>query len=422
MQIVQAQTNRGSDGFFGKTWVEVSGDRMRLVSGYARKTQADDKRQKRDAGKPLRLIQILDLGATSLYLIDPSTKAYQVRSLSDVRYAEFLRGRLSRGAPRYRVTSSTVTIEPGHLRRPLLEALCEHFHVSVALTLEEPRNAGGRPAKPVLAAMEQDVWMAPVAGVLQKGLLDLIAFDSRYRRLTQRDLSPLDFGVYHLPEAAAYLRAPSEDVEAVVLKVKRELLAVPGYPLSSSVSWFRKTSAPRRAPKPVVDKPVQAPAAQAPPPAPVRIRPLRRPKFRPIDLQGSWRILEQENPDDDDSGRARRDRRETLRRTGQALRRHHGYPGFQNEMRRVIESLETLQMVEYREAEFSPPPLPPPQVMGDTVKVVSPTSTAAKAASPSPFYEIFAELDSFEFRDRLPAEDFTPPTGFERREIGIMPQ
>ncbi len=430
VQIVQAQTNVGSDGFFGKTWVEVSGDKMRLISGYAPKAPETPAKKKKGE-RPLRLIQILDLGATALYLIDPSSKIYEARSLRDVRYGDLLKGRLANGAARYRVTASTVTLEPGNLRRKLIDTFAEHYHISVELTLEEPA-APGAASKPVRAAMEQDIWMAPLSGKLMKGLLDLMAFDSRYRALTGRDFTPLDFGTYQLPEAAAYLQVPASDIEALVLKVKGDLLSVPGYPLSSSVSWWKKTGGTRKAkkaaPKPEVK---QAPKAEPPPmasrppaprPNPPRLQAPRK-IFRPINLQGSWRIMEQE--DKNDPRRARRKLTRFFRRTEQTLRRHEGYEGFQNEMRRVIESLENYQLEEARGPEFGPrphrrpeepPPPPPPAPAPQPETIDRPRSPN----DPAPFYEIFSELDSFEFRDFLPGEDFAPPAGYERREIGIM--
>ena len=325
VQIVQAQTNVGSDGFFGKTWVEVSGEKMRLISGYAPKASEAEAKKKKGA-QPLRLIQVLDLGATALYLIDPSSKTFEVRSLRDIRYGELLKGRLSNGAARYRVTASTVTLEPGHLRRKLIDTFAEHYHVSVELTLEAPAAPGGARDKPIRAAMEQDLWMAPLSGKLMKGLLDLMAFDSRYRALTGRDFTPLDFGTYQLPEAAAYLQVPTSDIEALVLKVKRDLLSVPGYPLSSSVSWWKKTGGSRKAkktepkPAPKAEPPPMASRPPAPRPNPPRLQaPGKYSAHRP-----PWLLAAHGTGRKNDRG-GRVIQARIFRRTERTLRRHRGY-------------------------------------------------------------------------------------------------
>ena len=55
---MMAASLRGENGIFGKTWVQVSGRKMRLVSGHARKVPAGRKGAK---GGPVRVIEIIDL-------------------------------------------------------------------------------------------------------------------------------------------------------------------------------------------------------------------------------------------------------------------------------------------------------------------------------------------------------------------------
>jgi len=253
-QIVQSQTSQGEDGLFGKTWIEVSGRKMRIVSGFAAKLASD---RRRKTAEPSQFVQILDLDTTSLLILSVASKTYETRGLSELRYADSLHEHVVKTEPDFALVESTVTVERGELRRPCLETECEHFHILVELKLRGPDG------KPMPARMAQDVWMAPVAGALQKSFLDLITFEAAYRKLTHDAFTPLDYETYQVREAAAYLHISRKQLAGVLAQVKNAFVDIPGYPMSSNVSWWRQERAEDRPPTINPPRPPPKPKAAA---------------------------------------------------------------------------------------------------------------------------------------------------------------
>jgi len=238
VQIVQAQSEAGKDGLFGKSWVEVLGRRMRLVSGYARKVVGNER-----PAVPRRLIQILDLEAKDRTLVHPEEKRFSRESLDELDYGNRMRGVLDRGAAKWSIASSDISIQERSQKRRFLNAECSHHHVVVKMVL---RDAAGREE---LARMDQHVWVAPITGGLSNNLMDLIAFENAYRAATGGSLSPLDHERYQVREAAAYLRVGEGELSGVVGRVRESLRDLPSYPVASSVSWYRVKPRPEE-PKP----------------------------------------------------------------------------------------------------------------------------------------------------------------------------
>ncbi|MFH1725917.1 MAG: hypothetical protein ABII00_15010 [Elusimicrobiota bacterium] len=258
VQVLQAQTSRGREGLFGKSWFEVRGDKMRVVSGYARKLRRDA-----SAVGPRRVVQILDLGADSRILLYPGRKAYARAPLVDVDYGNRMAGVLDRGASEWRIARAEIRLSKMPQTRELLGAECAHYHIAATLSLTAP---GGRGRT---ARMEQNVWVAPIAGDLSTALLDLIGFENAYRKATGGSLSPLDHERYQVREAAAYLRVPESELRDVVERVRQRFRELPSYPVASSVSWWR-------------GGPVDRPARDgAPPPDPGRGEPVSLGDVRP---------------------------------------------------------------------------------------------------------------------------------------------
>ena len=278
MQVSQAQTSRGEDGMFGKSWVEVSGGRMRIVSGYARRLDVDG-----DAEDPQRLIQIVDLARRERILVYPETKTFSKASLETFDYAEGLENKLKRGAPDRRLELKGLKLQKRPGVRRLLEADCERYRLSAELLLSTPGGPG------VAAQLNLDVWVAPISGHLSQTLLELISFENAYRGATGGALSPLDHERYQVREAAAYLQVPAAELQRVVGEVRSRLRDLPSYPVALSVGWWRDASegeAPRL-PK-AVEAPVLKPQAPVPPLSRKGGKP--KPAFRPID----WRRSEKD--------------------------------------------------------------------------------------------------------------------------------
>lgn len=372
VQIVQSQTSGGEDGYFGKTWVQVSGRRMRLISGYARKV--GDKTKKNP--EPLRLIQTLDLPTTSLLRVDPARKSYSRGSLADIRYAGPPPG--ARRPAQAAVRNSRVTLEKGKLRRRFMDRDWEHYRITVRMRLKNWR-AGESGAR-----MEQDVWVAPVSGGLQQGLLDIMTFESEFRRLTKDSFSPLDYTTYQAREAAAYLGVPEKDLRGVLRLVKEAFSGIPGYPLSSSVSWWREAP--------------EGGAAEAAPPRLKRIPtfyPVRS-RFTPVDMSAPWRIIDK--------------MADTLRAGSEeesgSDRRYPEYTGFQREMQRVVRALE-----------IASPESPAPGPAAEPAPPGAPSPAPDSEGAPVPFYQVFTELDAFTYVPTLPPEDFHPPKGYKQSRV-----
>lgn len=394
-QIVQAQTSAGSDGLFGKSWVEARGERMRIVSAYARRL-----RPGKEAEAPRRVVQILDLVAPERLLLYPDTKAYARAPLSPVDYGHRLREALDRGSPSLRISSTSVESFAGpHLRRHL-GVECAHFRITARMALAGPGGEGGT------ARMVQDVWLAPLTGDLAGALLELMAFENGYRTSAGSALSPLDHERYQAREAAAHLRLPEEELLAVVSAVREKFRDLPGYPVASSVAWWRE------------GEPAQAPAAHPPRPTTMRKSPAERrlfprtsarvvrrapapgqPSFTVVD----WQLHERR------MNRLYRDARRAMGgpgrfplplkkpRTAPALARARPregplYPRFERELRRIL-----LMLVEEQDAR---PSAGPPVAGG------------------RPFYEVYAELHGLERPADVPDGDLKVPKGF--REVAYV--
>lgn len=365
VQIVQSQTSQGDDGLFGKVWIEVSGRKMRLVSGFAGKVSSG---RRGKTAEPARFVQILDLDTTSLIVLNPSSKTYEARALGDLRYADSLHLHVPENQPDFALIGSTVSVEKGELRRPCLDMECEHFHILVELKLRGPDG------KTTPARMAQDVWMAPIAGARQKLFLDLISFEAAYRKLTQDAFTPLDYETYQVREAAAYLHVPRRQLAEALAQVKRVFIDIPGYPMSSSVSWWRQDRAGTR--PPAVKRPSLAVRW-------LRRRPAR-PVFKPINWHYSFNSI----------NRAMGGRRALGERfplgplKPPRIEPQAEYVEFRREMTSVVEA---LLLAEPRREKVEP-----------------------SRARASPFYEIFAETKELEFLEALPPGDFLPPADYKK--------
>ncbi|MBI5881951.1 MAG: hypothetical protein HZB91_02470 [Elusimicrobia bacterium] len=385
VQIVQSQTSAGENGLFGKTWVQVSGRKMRLVSGHARKFKSGRK------GKqgPVRLIQIIDLDKGSALLLDPTAKTFESGPLTDVRYAGSV-GRSSEPASAH-LRSSQIEVERGRLDRDVGDLRWWHYRVGVKVRLDEGEGVER------LARMEQDLWIAPLTGDLQEGLLDLAAFETDYRKATGSRFSPLDYWTYQMREVASYLRVPEEEVQDLLTQVRDAFPAVPGYPLASSISWWKDTEPlpPETAPEAPVAKlgdGKHPPWPSQPPPHPSRLRPIPsfypvRSRFRPIDFSGSWRVID----------------RMTGSEGGERKKRYPEYAVFQEEMRKKVAGAmvgTAAKTAEAARGRARAPAKPSP-------------SRTGLPEIPVPFYQINTELDAFSSVDEIPAEDFVPPPDYK---------
>ncbi|MDE2291967.1 MAG: hypothetical protein KGL53_07780, partial [Elusimicrobia bacterium] len=240
-QVTEAQTSAGAEGLFGKTWVELRGPRMRLVSGYARKLETKGR-----TPPPTRRVQILDVKDRTRTVVDPKRRSYSVGPLSPPDYGAGMERVLERGAPEWRIVESSVTLARLAGTRRILGADCEHWQVSVTMRLTA---LNGRVES---ARMDQHLWTAPLRGELAESLMELIAFENAYRAGTGGELSPLDHERYQVREAAAYLQVPEKELAGVVSEVRERLRGLPTYPVASSVAWWRDEGAsvrpPQRAP------------------------------------------------------------------------------------------------------------------------------------------------------------------------------
>lgn len=402
-QITQAQTSAGAEGLFGKTWVELRGSQMRLVSGYARKVPA-----KGPATDPRRRVQILDVKQRTRTVVDPGSKSYAVSVLGPPEYGNGLGRVLERGAPEWKILSREIKLEKRPGVRRLLGADCERWRVTVTMRLS---SLNGREEA---ARMDQSLWVAPLSGDLAKTLMELMAYENSYRAQTKASLSPIDHERYQVHEAAAYLRVPEAELAKVVEAVREGLRELPSYPVASSVAWWRDEGRTVRPPEP--SRPVEAPGVALgdikpkkprPAPAPARTKPprqtLRRPipVFRPI----NWRHQER-NID----GMIRRTRSEfgdfplgALQETGASEaaleaqrrprppRRDEG-PRFEEELRKIL------------------------------LDLIAQETAADPQAAPStsgPFFEIYAELRGLERPATLSEGDFKLPEKY--RKVDKLP-
>ncbi|TPW20979.1 MAG: hypothetical protein FD126_1142, partial [Elusimicrobia bacterium] len=275
VQVTQAQTSAGAEGLFGKTWVELRGSRMRLVSGYARKLERKGK-----TPDPRRRIQILDVKDGTRTAVDPARRAYSVAALGPPEYGHGLEGPLGRGETARRIVRHELRLEKAGGTRKLLGADCERWKVTVTMRLTA---LNGREEA---ARMEQNLWVAPLTGDLAKNLMELIVFENAYRAGTKGSLSPLDHERYQVREAAAYLQVPETQLAEVVGAVRDRLRELPSYPVSSSVAWWRDEGravrAPAAAKPPAVALGDVKPRAPSPPKPSILRTKSRRPAFKVI--------------------------------------------------------------------------------------------------------------------------------------------
>lgn len=378
VQVVQGQTRKGSDGIFGKSWVEIKGERMRIVSGYARKVRAG--RKDKD---PRRFIQIYDLTKKERSLLYPERKAFAHAPLSEVDYGNRLKEDLAQGIPNGRVVSREITLKDEKRSRRLLGTDCAHYSLLVRMTLEGPGN------RRVRARMRQNVWVAPVTGNLSKNILDLITFENAYRKRTGSLLTPLDHERYQIREAAAYLRVADWDLRRIVESVRERFRELPSYPIASSVSWMRVDAVDTHAAMSPVKK-------SSPPVAPART-PQRRllsrnyPRIQRMPFQAlNWKKSE----------------RRINRMYAQTRKHIYGappsepsvYPQFEQKLQEVLQLL-----IEEQGEDF--------QFADDPQKEDMP---APSQNSDAPFYEIYTQLHGLDTAAKLTDKNFLIPKGFKK--------
>ena len=433
VQTVQAQNGPGSQGLLSKSLIEVAGNRMRLVTGVAQRLGGASKGAAE--GEPWRRVQVLDLGTTSLWVIDPDAKTYEKAGLGSLKTGPG--GAETKAA--YEIVSSSVTLSPtSHIRR-CLDADCAHVHVRVTLLLRkrpdtQARRAPGRgrraagagplPGGRLRARLDQDVWVAPLSGDQERAFLDLMAFETSYRRLARTELSPLDQQTYRVREAAAALRLAPKDLEGAVTRARTALAAIPGYPLASSVTWWREgdadleqraetptTTPPRRA----KDEPGQTEPRfmQEPPPPPQFAPPPPRPPFVPINLRQYARRVD----------RAMRGAHSSfgtfplgpLRSRPQPLR-PDDYERFRGDLVRVLATLgrgRPRPGMMPRLPEETHPSLPAAGAPAPARSEASGGPPARKRAGRS--YEVYSEIGELAFLRGLPDDHFKPPSGFKKK-------
>lgn len=403
VQVTQAQTSAGAEGLFGKTWVELRGGRMRLVSGYARKLEKNGKK----APDPRRRVQILDVKEGTKTAVDPTKKAYAVGALAAPEYGHGLEGALGRGQAARRIVRHEVKLEKAGGTRKLLGADCERWRVTVILRLAA---LNGREEA---ARMDQNLWVAPLAGDLAKNLMELIAFENAYRAAVKSPLSPLDHERYQVREAAAYLQVPEAQLLEVVGAVRAKLRELPSYPVSSSVAWWRDEGRAVRAPEPKrpavrPDRPAPEPGVslgQVRPRAPAPLKPRlvtgrKKPFFRVIDWRREERRID---------GMMERTRSEfgdfplgPLGETApggsgggeppprrRAVPAREVAPRFEEELRRILDELMAAEAALEEAAE---------QV----------------AMTSAPFFEVFAELHGLEVQASVADSHFALPPSYKR--------
>jgi hypothetical protein len=352
VQVVQAQSSRGEDGVFGKSWVELRGRRMRIVSGYARKMARG-----KTPDAPRRVIQLLDLGEKTRVLVLPERRAYVEAAFSDIDYGDLQAKTLKRTSPAWTIAASTISFAEESDTRRFLEADCAHYRITAELELA---GAGGRRRK---ARMEQHVWVAPVSGELSATLLELMAFENGYREAAGGGLSPLDHERYQIREAAAYLGVRAEELRRVALEARARMRGLPNYPVASLVAW-------RASPAPSASRP------------PARMRVLRaRPRM--IDWSSAERAIDRLYSDSRLDSALRRGRRRARRRPAAV------YPRFEAELHGLIFAL----MRERKDQRLAPEPA---------------------RLELEPFYEIYAEFHGLDRPAQVPEGDLGPPAHYRR--------
>jgi len=383
IQISQAQSNRGKHGLFGKSWVEIQDDRMRMVSGYARKLE--NGRRVRD---PRNVVQILNVTDKIRYLVHADKKSYAKAPLRNLDYGNRLQGLLSKGRPHWAVADYEITLNKRPNKRRMMGVNARHYHIRAKITLKSRYSARR------VVRMDQHVWVAPISGKLSKALMSLIAFENSYRSATGGSLSPLDHERYQVREAAAFLQIPPDELRPVVEAVRERFRDLPSYPIASSVLWFpgkdpaaavsladirpKKPQGPpgRRLGKPAPKPIVARPKAKKKP----RRRKSSKPRFNVI----NWR--EEEKRINRQYRRSRGGFLGSLRarRVGEPPRQV--FPRFEEELKKIL-----VELLEEERQEID-------ALFGTD--------------SEGPFYEIYSELHTLEDDHDFPASDFELPDDF----------
>ncbi|MBI5242421.1 MAG: hypothetical protein HY922_01900 [Elusimicrobia bacterium] len=369
VQVIEAQTSGGQDGLFGKSWVELSGGKMRIVSGYARKLGPGG-----EAEEPQRIIQLIDLSKRERLLLWPETKSFARVPLGAVDYAAGLEAKLRRGAPDGKIELQGLEARRTSGRRRLLGAECVHYRLYAEMTVEQ---AGGRKLP---ARMRQDVWVVPVSSRLAQPFLDLAAFENAYRGATGGALSPIDYERYQVREAAAHLRVPPAQVQAVVEKARGRLRELDGYPAASSVAWWLGE----------VSTEAAHPMAESP-----KSPPRQKPSFRVID----WH-------------RSERD----INRMYEKTRSEFGaFP------------MGSILSREAPRVEGAPPtayPAARDDLHRELILLLGQLAEEERAAAPAgkgvpkgpPYYQIYAQLHGLEASRAVPEKDLSLPAGYKERK------
>jgi hypothetical protein len=368
VQVVQAQSSGNQDGVFGKSWVEVLGRRMRIVSGYARRVLTGKRPE-----EARRVVQILDLPARTRLLLFPESKSYSRGPLEVVDYDDRLARAMTRPARRARIGETAYSLKQQPGSRSLLGAECAHYLLRVTFQLVEAD--GGMHA----ARMDQHIWVAPVAGKISNALLDLMAFENSYREAAGGGLSPLDHERYQVREAAAYLGVSEEELRRVASEARDRMRELPSYPVASLVAWWRlpKKSAPR---------PGKEPRSLA-----KRTAPLARKPMRPFDWRGAERQI----------NRMMSRTLEQMLRPPQrpaVSRKEDLFPGFEAELKKVLVTLVAEQ--EQLAKEFQEQAAMASQDAGE---------------GEAPFYEVYAELHGLELGAVVLPDDFHVPVSYKEK-------
>lgn len=382
VQIVQAQSDRGKDGLFGKSWMEIRGDKMRVVSGYARKVMSG----KKTIG-PRRLIQLIDLSVPKRTVLDPETRTYETAGIQELDYGNKLVGVLNKGKPLWRIVHSEMTLQKRKGSKRLLGADCVHYHLHATLTL---RDAAGRVET---ARMDQHVWAAPISGRLNKTLMALIAFENAYRKRSGTPLSPLDYERYQLKEAAAFLRIREGDLRSAIERFRERFRDLPSYPVASSVSWWPSVSA-----SPIIDIPPSTPPRTVlgdikPRKTPKKWVKKRKSRRRtPAFVRINWGNTEKEINRGFFRVR-RRPRRDLV--SVRSTRPREVYPDFSGELLTILKELIEVQ--------------------DDIVRKAAIRERKRRLTAKSPFYEIYTEIHGLETETVLPDQDFRIPDDYRYR-------
>ena len=388
VQIVQAQSDRGQDGLFGKSWIQIRGKKMRVVSGYARKVRSGT-----ETIGPRRLVQLIDLSPARRTLLNPESRTYEYAPIEELDYGNKLVGALKKGRPKWRIIRTDVSLTRRKGSKRLLGSDCAHYHLHATLTL---RDASGHIET---ARMDQHVWAAPITGTLSKTLMSLIAYENAYRKASKTPLSPLDYERYQVKEAAAYLRVEESDLRSAIERFRERFRDMPSYPVASSVSWWPSVSA-----TPIIDLPLPE-TEETPTPATLgNLKPRQdstkfarskkrrrtpRPRFERIDWGKTERKINKS------FFRVPRRPPEALISV-RSTRPREVYPDFAAELQSILKELIDAQDKSVATAAIA-------------------ERKRRSAAAKAPFYEIYTELHGLETETVLSDRDFRIPKDYRQK-------